>query len=106
MSRATPPPPPPATSAPPALTASDAIVEQLRCAIDERRSEREIRAILRLWCVEARQNDLTPEHFLVVIKQQFLRIPALQGTDGGSLRNALRESIVRMCIEEYFSTND
>ena len=81
----------------------DAIAENLGDAVEKGRSMSHVRAIVRLWCAEARRRQLAPEQFLVVIKSQFTKIPVLRQHAGDEpAHTALLESIVSMCIEEYF----
>lgn len=81
----------------------DSLVQQLSSAVEEGRTSEELRPIVRLWCDEARQRKLAPEQFLVVIKSQFAKVPALRrrlGDEEG--KNTPVEQIVSLCIEEYF----
>jgi hypothetical protein len=83
----------------------DLVAEQLNDALAGRRPESELRAHVRQWCAEARRRRLAPEQFLVVLKSQFARVPALHSRrDDGSRPDDVIDHIVRMCIEEYFAT--
>lgn len=82
----------------------DAVVEQVSAALESNATDAELRRMVIQWCAEARRRDLAPEQFLVILKSQFLRVPALrQRRDDGSRRDDDLERIVTMCIEEYFS---
>jgi hypothetical protein len=79
------------------------IAEQLSKALATDKSEPRLRALVREWCQQAHRQQLAPEQFLVVIKSQFARIPALkERRDDGSRKNGDLERIVTLCIEEYF----
>ena len=80
------------------------VVERLTHALAEPDSDARVRVLVREWCEEARRRELAPEQLLVVLKSQFVRIPALQGHDERTRRNKLFEHIVSMCIEEYYAT--
>ena len=81
----------------------DAIAERLGDALDDGRSDEELRAIVHQWCAEARRRNLAPEQFLVVIKSQFARLPALQRHPGDNpAHTTALNRLVSMCIEEYF----
>jgi hypothetical protein len=81
----------------------DAIGAELGSALQPGREPESLRALVRLWCEEARRRDLAPEQFLVVLKSQFARVPELRRRAGDEpAHNALMERIVTMCIEEYF----
>ena len=81
----------------------DELAAQLSDALAMDEPDTRLRAMVREWCGEARRRQLAPEAFLVAIKSQFARIPALQQRrDDGSRRNEEMERLVTMCIEEYF----
>ncbi len=83
----------------------DAIAERLGKALEDGRPEAELRAIVQLWCAEARGRRLAPEQFLVVIKSQFARLPSLRRRPGDEpAHTTALERLVSMCIEEYFQT--
>lgn len=91
-------------AASPASDMWDRVAEQLAQALAEPESEARVRVLVREWCEEARRREFAPEQLLVVLKSQFVRIPALQGHDERTRRNRLFEHIVSMCIEEYYAT--
>ena len=81
----------------------DAIAEQLGAALEDGKSQQELRAIVQQWCAEARRRKLAPEQFLVVIKSQFVRLPSLRSRPGDDpAHTTALERLVSMCIEEYF----
>jgi hypothetical protein len=83
----------------------DLVAEQLNDALAGGRPESELRAHVRLWCAEAQRRKLAPEQFLIVLKSQFARVPALRvRRDDGSRPDDVIEHIVHMCIEEYFAS--
>jgi hypothetical protein len=89
----------------PSIATWDRVAEQLNDALHGNRPESELRAHVREWCAEARRRSLAPEQFLIVLKSQFTRVPALNSRrDDGSRRDDVIERIVRMCIEEYFAS--
>jgi|SRR5437667_2740615 len=84
----------------------DAVAEKLGNALEDGRSEKDVRAIVHQWSAEARRRDLAPEQFLVVIKSQFARMPSLRRRPGDlPEHNAALEHLVSMCIEEYFQAD-
>ena len=86
-----------------ALAEWDAIFEDVSASMAAGRSEEELRPQIRCWCEQARQRQLAPEQFLVVIKSQLVRVPGFRrmARDASARERAL-ERIVSMCIEEYF----
>jgi hypothetical protein len=87
----------------PRTGAWDDVAERLRDALAQPDSDTQIRAAVREWCETARDRQLAPEQFLVVLKSQFSRIPDLQRRDERTQRNAQFERLVSMCIEEYYA---
>jgi hypothetical protein len=84
---------------------SEATVEQLRQAIQDRRQaphlgDDALRRALEIVAAEARQRDLRPEELIVTLKQVVDDAPGARLSSGDDRR--LREWIVSTCIRAYF----
>jgi hypothetical protein len=84
---------------------SEATLEQLRRAIQDRRrssaaDDAPLQAALHLVATEARDRSLRPEELLVTLKQVLDEAPGSRAASGEDRR--LREWIVTTCIRAYF----
>jgi hypothetical protein len=87
-----------------ASSAWNDVAESLKQALAREAPEAQLRALVREWSEEARRRQLGPEQFLVALKSELLRVPALQHRNERTRRNEQFERIVSMCIEEYYTT--
>jgi hypothetical protein len=84
---------------------SEATLEQLRQAIQDRRrspsaGDAPLQAALQRVATEARDRALRPEELIVTLKQLLDEAPGSRATSGEDRR--LREWIVTTCIRAYF----
>ena len=84
---------------------SESTLEQVRCAIQDRRQspaagDGALRAALSAVAVEARERSIRPEELIVALKQLIDELPGTRSSSGEERR--LREWIVTTCIRAYF----
>ncbi len=67
-------------------------------------SGEELRSALRLVSIEARENALMPERLLIVLKDVWYSLPAVQAMIEPAEQMRLLQRVVTICIKEYYLT--
>ena len=61
-----------------------------------------LRDALHVMASEARSKSMLPEQLLVVLKDVWYALPAVQAIDDASAQIRLLQRVVTMCIKEYY----
>ena len=63
-----------------------------------------VQPALRRIAAEAREKKMTAEQLLVLLKDIWFRLPQVRKTAEGESQTRMLQSIVTLCIREYYST--